>query len=98
MLGMTGRLLYLGSPLLLAALLHGFCIKYDWLSFLKKPLDRGIRFREKPIFGDHKTWRGLVMNVVGCCSGTAIQAVLQKEGLIPDQILWVDYTKEGWLV
>ena len=98
MLKMTGQLLYFGSPLLLAALLHGFCIKYDWLSFLKKPLDLGIGFREKRIFGDHKTWRGLVMNVVGCCSGTAIQAALQKGGLIPDQILWVDYTKEGWLV
>ena len=95
---MTGQLLYFGSPLLLAALLHGFCIKYDWLSFLKKPLDLGIGFRGKRIFGDHKTWRGLVMNVVGCCSGTAIQATLQRGGLIPDQILWVDYTKEGWLV
>lgn len=95
---MTGQLLYFGAPLLLAALLHGFCIKYDWLSFLKKPIDLGIGFRGKRIFGDHKTWRGFFMNVVGCCSGTAIQATLQKGGLIPDQILWVDYTKEGWLV
>ena len=98
MLELTGQLLYFGSPLLLAALLHGFCIKYDWFSFLKKPLDLGIEFRGKRIFGNHKTWRGLLMNVVGCCLGTAVQAGFQKGGFIPDQVLWVDYTREGWLV
>jgi hypothetical protein len=97
-LELTGQLIYFGSPLLLAALLHGFCIKYDWISFLKKPIDLGHEFRRNRIFGDHKTWRGLFINVVGCCLGTAIQAILQKGQLIPDQILWVDYIKAWWLV
>lgn len=94
----TGQLLFFGSPLLVAALLHGFCIKYDWITILKKPLDFGMVFRGKRIFGDHKTWRGVLMNIVGCCCGAAIQGALQKGGLIPSQFIWVDYTKEWWLV
>ena len=96
MLEITYQILFLGSPLLLVAIAHGFCIKYDWLSGLKKPLDLGLRFRGERIFGDQKTWRGLVISVVFCTVGTMIQAWLQGKGYLPSWILLLDYRKHRY--
>jgi CDP-diglyceride synthetase len=93
-----GQLLFLGSPLLLVAIANGLCIKYDWIKSLKKPLDLGLRFRGKRIFGDHKTWRGLVINVAFSVLGASIQGMLQGRGVIPSWILLVDYQTNGPLL
>lgn len=97
MLEITCQILYLGSPLLLVAIAHGFCIKYDWLSGLKKPLDLGVQFRGKRVFGDQKTWRGLVISVVFCTVGTMIQAWLQGKGYLPSWIFLLDYRKHRYV-
>lgn len=34
------------------------------LQHFKAPLDGGLQYRKKRIFGDHKTWRGLLSGVV----------------------------------
>src|SRR5215510_11201112 len=65
---------YLFLPLLVGLALHGFCIKYDVLTFLCRPIDRGRSFRGKRIFGDNKTYRG----VVAVSLGTAIRVGLQS--------------------
>ena len=98
MLEITYQILFLASPLLLVAIAHGFCIKYDWLSGLKRPLDLGVRFRGRRFFGDQKTWRGLVINVVFCTLGTMIQAWLQGKGYLPSWILLLDYHKYRYIV
>ncbi|MGD2125324.1 MAG: CDP-archaeol synthase [Desulfobacteraceae bacterium] len=95
---MTYQILFLASPLLLAAIAQGLCMKYDWLHPLKRPLDFGLYFREKRLFGDNKTWRGLLINVVLCFAGTMIQAWLQKEGYTPQWLLLLDYRKHGYIV
>ena len=95
---MTYQLLFLGSPLFLVAAAHGLFIKYDWLRRLKKPLDLGLNFRGRRIFGDHKTWRGLVINVVFCTIGAIIQALLQNRGYLPEWLLLLDYKRYGYLV
>ena len=69
-------LAYLFLPLLVGLALHGFCIKYDLLSFLYYPIDRGRKFRGKRIFGDNKTYRGLVVVSVGTAIGFALQSLL----------------------
>jgi len=94
----TYQILFLASPLLLVAIAHGFCIKYDWLSGLKRPLDLGVRFRGRRFFGDQKTWRGLVINVVFCTLGTMIQAWLQGKGYLPSWILLLDYRRYRYIV
>jgi CDP-diglyceride synthetase len=63
-------------PLLIGLALHGFCIKYDLLSFLYHPIDRGRKFRGKRIFGDNKTYRGLVTVSVGTALGFGLQSLL----------------------
>jgi len=75
---------------------QGLSIKYGWLNRLKTPLDFGLSFRGKRIFGDHKTWRGLVINVLFCTIGTMIQAWLQNKGYLPQWILLVDYTNHAY--
>ena len=98
MLEITYQILFLGSPLLLVAIAHGFCIKYDWLSGLKGPLDLGVRLRGRRFFGDQKTWRGLVINMVFCILGTMIQTWLQGKGYLPSWILLVDYRRYRYIV
>lgn len=56
---------YFGTPIIFAAVIHGFVLKYDWLKWLKKPMDCGLKVRNKPLFGVNKTWRGLIVSVFG---------------------------------
>lgn len=98
MLLWTYQLLFFGSPLLLAALGHGLCLKYDLLRSLRKPLDFAVSFRGKRLFGDNKTWRGLVVQLVLCTLGGAIQGWLQKGGFIPHWLRFLDYTEAGPLI
>lgn len=95
MLELTCQLLFLGSPLLLAAVVQGLCIRYDWLPSFKKPLDLGLNLRGKRILGDHKTWRGLAVNVVFCTLGSMVQAWFQRKGYLPHWLPFFDYAKEG---
>src|SRR5262245_22303276 len=69
-------LAYLFLPLLIGLALHGFCIKYDILPFLCRPIDRGRKFRGKRIFGDNKTYRGVVVVSLGTAIGFGLQSLL----------------------
>ena len=91
MLEMTFQILFLGSPLLLAAIAQGLCIKYDWLSWLRKPIDFGKTYKGKRIFGDHKTWRGFAINVIFCTLGAFVQAWIQNAGFLPHWLFLLDY-------
>ena len=42
-----------------------FVSKLPWLKKWNTPIDFGHTFRGKPIFGSHKTWRGLLCGVIG---------------------------------
>ena len=98
MLEMTFQILFLGSPLLLAAIAQGLCIKYDWLSRLRRPLDLGRAYKGKRIFGDHKTWRGLTINVLFCSLGAIIQAWLQGKEVLPQWLFLLDYKSHAFTV
>jgi CDP-archaeol synthase len=67
---------YLFLPLLVGLALHGFCIKYDILAFLRRPIDRGRKFRGNRIFGDNKTYRGVTVVGLGTAIGFGLQALL----------------------
>jgi len=53
------------TPLLAGFALNGVCIKTGILSALARPLDGGARWRGRRVFGDNKTWRGLVVVALG---------------------------------
>ena len=92
------KLLFLGLPVFPTALAHGLCMKYDRLRFLNKPLDLGGRFRGKRIFGDHKTWRGVVLYISCCTLVGAAQGWLQEVGWVPERLLLFEYRSKGFLV
>ena len=98
MLAMTYQILFLGSPLFIAALAHGLCMKYNLFQFLKRPIDLGKNLRNKRILGDHKTWRAPFIYIGMCFLGTMIQAWLQGMDFFPEWLFLVDYKQEGWLV
>ena len=95
MLEMTCQLLFLGSPILLVAPAQGFCIKHDLLRRLKKPLDMNLRIRGRRLFGNNKTWRGLILNVSLCVLGAMIQTHLQASGILPNWLYLADYSQHG---
>src|SRR4030042_4717610 len=94
----TCQILYLGSPTFLVALAQGLFIKYDWFGRLKRPLDLGMSIRGRRIFGDHKTWRGMVNNLVFCTIGSLAQTWLQGSGNIPSWLPLLDYKRLGLLL
>jgi hypothetical protein len=75
-LRLSVQFVYLFAPLLLAAAISGLVLRYDWFAALRKPIDAGLSYRGRRLFGDSKTWRGVFVAVVGCSVGAAIQKYL----------------------
>lgn len=92
---MIYQLLFLGFPLLLVAVAQGLCMKYDWFRSLKRPLDQGLSFRGRRVFGDHKTWRGLLINLLFCTLGAMVQARLLHAQILPDWLPLLGYGPYG---
>src|SRR5689334_16461864 len=83
---------YLLSPLLLGLAVHGLCIKFGWLSSLAKPIDAGRTFRGKQLFGNNKTYRGLIAVGVGTALGFAVQTFVLHNAMVGRNIELLDYS------
>jgi hypothetical protein len=82
---------WISAAVVLAGILHMFVVKRDRFAALKRPLDGGRRLRGRRIFGDNKTWRGVIVMVASGAALGAAQGVLggawaARRGLAP-----VDY-------
>ncbi len=69
----AGQALYLFLPLLVSAAAMGIAMRLDLLRGLARPIDGGRRWRGKRVLGDGKTWRGVVVAVIGCVLTAAAQ-------------------------
>jgi hypothetical protein len=85
-------LAYLFFPLLVGLALHGFCIKYDTAAFLCRPIDQGLSFRGKRIFGDNKTYRGVVVVSLGTMIGFGLQSLVLHRLRSVRSVELFDYT------
>lgn len=85
----AAQALYLFAPLLASAALSGLVLRFDWLRSLRRPIDCGATFRGRRLFGDSKTWRGVVVAVVGCVASVALQRMVSD--VIPASLQLVDY-------
>lgn len=91
--------LWLLTPLLGAAGLHGLILKYDWFAGLRKPIDRGVMYRGRPLFGANKTWRGVAAVAVGCAIVLGLQAGWLHRYETVREIELFDYgAVNGWLL
>jgi hypothetical protein len=55
----------LALPLFIGLLVHGLTMKYRVLPWLVVPIDRGAHLRGKRLFGENKTYRGIVSMALG---------------------------------
>jgi len=80
------ELLWLALPVILAGLVHLVVLKLDLLPGLReRPIDGGIHFRGRRLFGDNKTWRGALIMI----ASTAVASVL-LESLNSNFVHWSD--------
>lgn len=82
---------YFMLPAYFANMAPVFC--KNILKFLAKPIDKGKKLGGKPIFGENKTWRGLLVAVVFATIITFIQYLLKNS---TTSIIIVDYS--NWLI
>jgi hypothetical protein len=52
-------------PVLGSFIVHAPVLRHDLLPWLRRPLDGGATFRGRRLFGDNKTWRGLLAMWLG---------------------------------
>jgi CDP-2,3-bis-(O-geranylgeranyl)-sn-glycerol synthase len=88
--------LYLFSPLLVAVAISALVQRFDVWASLKAPIDGGRSFRGKRLFGKSKTWRGVVVAVLGCIPTVALQKYVLVEVARPLAV--VDYAEVSSLV
>ncbi len=67
-----------------------------YLSKFNAPLDYGMKYRGKPIFGKNKTWRGLVSGIVAASLVVYIQQLIWQTGdihfLTSDSMNYIYYS------
>jgi hypothetical protein len=88
--------IYLLLPLLGGAIVHGVCMKIDAFAFLKRPIDGGLRWRERPLFGHSKTFRGPVLVAVGAGAVFALQRGPLHGVPALAAVELVDYAQLAW--
>lgn len=88
-MSLLAQALYLFAPLLFSAALSAVVHRYDLWPRLARPIDGGAELWGQRVFGDGKTWRGVVIAVVG-----SITTVLAQKYVIGDRagaLAVVDY-------
>jgi CDP-2,3-bis-(O-geranylgeranyl)-sn-glycerol synthase len=71
----------------------------NWLKFLAKPVDFGKSFRGRRIFGENKTWRGIIMAVVFAIAIVALQRQLYLDYPTFENISLINYeTTSVWIL
>ena len=82
---------WMALPVVLGGLAHVAVIRLDLLPSLARiPLDGGLTFRGRPLFGPNKTLRGLLVMITATALGSLVLAHLGSVGLaaVEPQIRW----------
>jgi CDP-diglyceride synthetase len=74
-LHLVGQAFWLSLPVALTGILHMVVVKARLFPALAVPLDGGRLVGGKPIFGPNKTWRGVVVMIVGSALVGAVQGL-----------------------
>lgn len=89
-------MLYTVWPVVLGGIVHMGVVRAGALSTLAKPIDCGSKWRGRRIFGEHKTWRGLVVIVTATMLAVGLQRFLEQA--LPLLAPWnmVDLARIAW--
>lgn len=69
----TAQILWLFLPAIFANSMPVIAARFGWLPALNKPLDGGKLWRNRALFGEHKTIRGIVVGVASAALIGAFQ-------------------------
>lgn len=95
--------IYLILPAYFANMCPVIFDRLGWLKFLAIPIDGGKMYQSQPLFGAHKTWRGLIAGAIGGVFITALQAYgyksifFYKLSLLDYSTLWLQLGLLGGL-
>lgn len=70
------QMVWLALPVIISGVFHMVVVKRGWLAGLATPLDGGRCWRGRRIFGDNKTWRGVLVMIGAGALGGAAQGAL----------------------
>jgi hypothetical protein len=70
------QVFYLLAPMAIGMVLLGLALRYDVWPAIRRPIDGGLMFRGRPLFGANKTWLALLCSLSGCILGVTLQAVI----------------------
>ena len=74
------QLAWLAVPVIVSGLVHLAVLKLDLLPWLRKlPIDGGLTFRGRRLFGDNKTWRGAFVTIGTVTASAWLLAQLNHE-------------------
>lgn len=76
------KLLIFSIPVTFAAILHMVAVKINLFPFLKIPIDFGRSINGKRIFGDNKTYRGVVLLVIFSILGSYFLWYLERTSAV----------------
>jgi CDP-2,3-bis-(O-geranylgeranyl)-sn-glycerol synthase len=82
-------------PAYLANMAPVFAQKLGILKFLDKPVDGGKKWRDKEIFGSHKTWRGFFVGVAAAVVVSWLQYFLYSYSVF-QKISFINYSEVHW--
>jgi len=85
--------IYFFLPAYFANLSASLSRKLKFLDFLAKPVDGGKLFQGYPIFGNHKTWRGIICGSVVGTLTALVQKWLHLSFSFFQNLSFVDYSK-----
>ena len=67
-------------PIALPGIVLIIALKKNWLAWLDTPIDHNKQLANKPIFGRNKTYRGIVLYIVGSVLVCTTLFILQQAG------------------
>lgn len=93
---MIGKILYTILPVAGGGILHMMIVRAKLLEFLVIPIDGGRSLGGARIFGDHKTWRGIVVILAAttACAGLHAWVETQQPNWVSYNL--VDYQTIAW--
>ena len=71
-------------------------ISKNWLKFLAKPVDFGIKVKGKELFGRNKTYRGFIFGVLFAMIVSYMQSLLYRFNFF-SSLSFIDYSNWGWI-
>lgn len=78
---LVGQMLWLALPVIVSGVFHMVVVKKGWLAGLARPIDGGRCLRGRRLFGDNKTWRGVVVMIGAGAAAGALQGLLGGQAL-----------------